>query len=101
MAILPVPLARVSNQLRSNVALASIAKTQQDLLKVQNELSTGKRGNTPGDDAGASSIIQQLLKTLEQRQGFATNLQKANSQLSEVDSTLGDLTDLLQQAQTL
>jgi len=30
-----------------------------------------------------------------------TNLQKANSQLSEVDSTLGDLTDLLQQAQTL
>jgi flagellar hook-associated protein 3 FlgL len=101
MAILPVPLARVSAQLRSKTALSSIAKTQADLVEVQNELTTGVRVNLPGDDPGAAAVIQQLQKTLEQRAGFATNLQKANSQLGEVDSSLGDITDLLQQAQTL
>src|SRR4051794_41041326 len=101
MAILPVPLARVSNQLRTNTALQSINKTQQQLLEVQNEISTGKRVNSPSDDPGASAIIQQLQKTLEQRQAFSTNLQQASSQLGETDSTLGDLTSLLQQAQTI
>jgi flagellar hook-associated protein 3 FlgL len=101
MAILPASLARVPNLLRSNVALSTIAKTQQDLLDVQNQISTGKRVNSPSDDPGAAAIIQQLQKTLEQRQGYAENLRQANSQLSEVDSTLSDVTDLLQQAQTI
>ncbi len=101
MAILPVPLARVSNQLQSNLALSSLATTQRQLLEVQNEISTGKRVNTPSDDPGTAAIIQQLQKTLEQRQSFATNLQSANSQLSEVDSTTGDLSALLQQAQDI
>jgi flagellar hook-associated protein 3 len=101
MAILPISIARVSNLLRSDSALSSIAKTQQDLLEVQNQISTGKRVNVPSDDPGAAAIIQQLQKTLEQRQGYAENLRQANSQLGEVDSRLGDLTDLLQQAQTI
>jgi flagellar hook-associated protein 3 FlgL len=101
MAIPPISLARVSNLLRSDTALATIAKTQQDLLDVQNQISTGKRVSVPSDDPGAAAIIQQLQKTLEQRQGYAENLRQANSQMGEVDSTLGDLTDLLQQAQTI
>src|SRR5438105_906901 len=101
MAILPLSLARVSNQLQSSVALSSLATTQQQLLEVQNQISTGKRVNVASDDPGAAAIIQQLQKTLEQRQGFAANLQHAGSQLGEVDTTLGDLTNILQQAQTL
>jgi flagellar hook-associated protein 3 FlgL len=100
MAILPVS-ARVSDQLRTGTALSSIARTQQQLLEVQNQISTGERVSTPSDDPGAAAVIQQLQKTLEQRQSYSNNLQQANSQLSEVDSTLGDLTDLLQQAQTI
>src|SRR5438094_1473379 len=101
MAILPLQLARVSNLLRSNVATGSISRTQQELLDVQNELSTGKRLNSPSDDPGASAIAQQLRKTLEQRQAYSDNIKAANSTLGETDSTLGDLTDLLRQAQTL
>src|SRR5947209_11269601 len=101
MAILPTSLARVSERLRTNVALSSMTQTQQQLLDVLNQISTGKRVNSPSDDPGAAAIIQQLQKTLEQRDGFATNLRQANNQLSEVDSTLGNLTDLLQQAQTI
>src|SRR5204863_9190420 len=95
MAILPLQLARVSNLLRTNVASGSISRTQQDLLNVQNELSSGKHLNAPSDDPGASAIAQQLRKTLEQRQAYADNIKQASDQLGEVDSTLGELTALL------
>lgn len=101
MAILPLQLARVSNLLRTDVASRSITRTQQQLLEVQNQLSTGQRLTAPSDDPGDAAIIMQLQKTLEQRQAYSDNLKQATSHLGEVDSTLGDITSLLQQAQTL
>jgi flagellar hook-associated protein 3 FlgL len=101
MAILPLQLARVSNTLRMNVATSTIARTQQQLLRVQNELSTGKRINSPSDDPGSAAIVQQIRKTLEQRLAYSFNLQQGLSHLGEVGSTMADMSDLLQQAQTL
>jgi len=101
MAILPTQFSRVSDLLRSNLASGNIAKTQQQLLTVQNQLSTGKRLTAPSDDPGASAIAQQLHKTLEQRNAYLQNLTQGQSQLGQVDTSLGDLTDLLQQAQGL
>jgi len=101
MAILPTSLARVSNLLRSNTAASQIARTQRRLLATQNELSTGRRLNSASDDPGDAAIVQQLQKTLEQRQAFATNLERAKNHLGAVDSTLGDLSDLLQRAQQI
>src|SRR5438552_6285989 len=101
MAILPLQLARVSNLLRTNLASQSISRTQKQLLDVQNELSTGKRLNLPSDDPGSAAIAQQLRKTLEQRDAYAANIKQAGDHLGEVDSTLGDLGDLLKQAQTI
>src|SRR5262245_39477539 len=101
MAILPVNLARVSNQLRVSVANSTIARTQQQLLDVQNQLSTGKKLNLPSDDPGNAAIAQQLRKLLEQREAYSTNLTAAGNQLGEVDSTLDQLGDLLQESQTI
>ena len=102
MAILPLQLARVSNLLRSNVGhVSTIARRSSSCSRLQNELSTGKRLNSPSDDPGDAAIVQQLQKTLEQRQAYADNLKQAQSQLGEVDSSLGDLTDLLEQAQQI
>jgi flagellin-like hook-associated protein FlgL len=101
MAILPTQLARVSNLLRTNSAQGQIALTQRKLLQVQNELTTGKRINVASDDPGDAAIVQQLQKSLEQRQSFLTNLNRAKNHLSEVDSTLGDLNDLIQRAQEI
>jgi flagellar hook-associated protein 3 FlgL len=101
MAILPANLTRVSNTLRANVVSQTITRTQAQLLAVQNELATGKRLSVPSDDPGDAAIAQQLRKTLEQREAYAANLKAANRTFSEVDSTLADLTDLLQQAQQI
>src|SRR5215217_2405492 len=101
MAILPIATARVSNLLRTNLAQSQISRTQGELLRAQNELSTGKRLNTPSDDPGDAAVVQQLQKTLEQRKAYADNITQAQGQLGEVDATLGDLTELLKQAQTV
>jgi flagellar hook-associated protein 3 FlgL len=101
MAIVPVQLARVSNLLRTNTSQGQITRTQQQLLRVQNELSTGRRINAPSDDPGDAAIVQQIQKTLEQREAYLTNLRHAKSHLGEADTAMGDLTSLVQQAQTL
>ena len=99
MAILPTSLGRVSNQLRSDTARNQITRTQSSLMKAQNELTTGKRLSAPSDDPGDAALAIQIRKTLEQREAFATNLANGKTQLSEVDATLGDVSDLLLQAQ--
>jgi flagellar hook-associated protein 3 FlgL len=101
MSVLPLNLARVSTLLRSDLVSSQVSRTQADLIRVQNQLATGKRITRPSDDPGAASAAGQLLKTLEKRQAYAANLDAANSQLSEVDSTLSDLTDVLRQAQQI
>src|SRR5688500_13398735 len=101
MPILPLQLACVSNLLRTSGTQSTITRTQQDILQVQNQLSTGRRLSAPSDDPGDAAVVQQLQKTLEQRVAFKDNITRAKSQLGETDSTLGDLSQLLQQAQTL
>jgi flagellin-like hook-associated protein FlgL len=101
MAIVPLQLARVSNLLRTSVSQGQIARAQQELLRVQNQLSSGRRLNAPSDDPGDAAIVQQLQKTLEQREAYLSNLRHAESHLSEADTAMGDLTSLLQEAQTI
>src|SRR5436305_8405103 len=101
MSIIPLNLARVSNALQMNLSQRTISQTQQSILDVQNQLSTGRRLSTPSDNPGDAAIAMQIRKLLEQRSGYEDNLKQASSHLSEVDTTLGDMTDLLRQAQTL
>ncbi len=101
MAILPLQLARVSNQLRTSIAQSQLAKTQQQLIEVQNQLATGNRINTPSDDPGNAAIVQQLQKTLEKAEAYSANIAQAKSSLGNMDATLADVSDLLLQAQTL
>ncbi|MGD1278354.1 MAG: flagellar hook-associated protein FlgL [Tepidisphaeraceae bacterium] len=101
MAILPIGISRVSNLLQASLVQQSVSSTQSQMLQVENELSTGKRINTPSDDPAAAATIGQLNNTLTQRKTYSDNITAATSQLSEADSTLGDLTNLLQQAQEI
>ena len=101
MAIVPVQLARVSNLLRTSVSQGQISRTQQELIRVQNQLSTGRRLNAPSDDPGDAAIVQQLQKTLETREAYLANLRHAESHLSEADTAMGDLTGLIQEAQAI
>src|SRR4051812_443638 len=101
MAILPLQLARVSNALRMQVAGATISRTQNSLLQVQNELVTGKKINSASDDPGSAAIVQQLHKVLEQREAYLSNIQHGSTQLGQADAELGNVQGMLQQAYTI
>lgn len=101
MAAIPSNLTRVSNNLRTAVATSNLTRTQVGLLRVQDQLATGKRLNTPSDDPGSAAIIQSIRKTLEQRQAYLQNLKAAGNHLAAVDSTLEESTDLIREAQTI
>lgn len=99
--LLPLQTARVSNLLRSMVTTQTINGTQQQLLQIENEISTGKQVTVPSDNPSAAATIAQLQKTLDARTGYTNNINTAQSSLSEVDTTLGNVTDLLTQAQSI
>ena len=101
MAILPLASARVSTLQWSSVAQQQIDTSEQQLLQSENELSTGKQVNVGSDNPGAADVIMQLNQSLTQSQAYSSNLNTAQSQLSEVDSTLGSVTTLIQQAQQI
>ena len=84
-----------TNQIYESGAFG-IQNNQQGLFKPQNQLSTGRRVLTPEDDPVAAA--QALL--VSQSQGVTAqhldNQGNAKSQLGLLDSSLGAITDLIQ-----
>ena len=101
MSISPVNFARYSGLLSTDSAASQINSIEQQILTAQQQISTGNRINDPSDDPGASGIVIQLQKNLAQQSQYTANVQHSQSQLSEVDSQLGSLTDLVTQATTI
>jgi flagellar hook-associated protein 3 FlgL len=101
MAVLPVGISRVSNLLQSSILTGQIDSTQSQLLNVENELSTGQAVNTPSDNPAASAIIIQLQQSLHVQQSYNDTINTATGQLSQADTSLQNLTTLLQQAEQI
>ena len=97
-ALTGISIARVSDLMLTGSASSQIENNQQQLFTVENELSTGKMVNVPSDNPASAAIIMQLQNTMNLRTGYSTNLQAASSQLGQVDSSLTNLTSLVQQA---
>ena len=101
MSIESISTPRVTQLQRSNSILNQINSTEAQLQVTQNQLSTGHRISQPGDDPGAAAIVMQLNRTLDQQTTYQANLAKSQSQLSQVDSSLGSLNTLLIQANSI
>lgn len=101
MAISPLQLARVSDFMSSTIVAGQLNSTQQQLLVVEEQLSTGHQFQQPSDNLTQTTIAIQLQRTLTQSQTYLGNLSTAQSQLGEVDNSLSSLTTLVQQAQTI
>jgi len=98
MSVIPSNLARVPNMLASQIMLSSINNTQRNLLDTQTQLATGQRVNKPSDDAIAASTISVLDDQIERRDQRLRNMSHAESMLNNVDSALGDASNLVLQA---
>ena len=101
MSIIGVSTSRVTQLMQSNSILNQIDTTESQLNTTQNQLATGLRISEPGDDPGAAAIVMQLNRTLDQQTTYQSNLASSQSQLSQVDSSLGSLNTLLIQANSI
>jgi len=101
MSSLPIGLSRVSNLMQASIATQNIDSTQAQLTQLEQELSTGKAVNVASDNPSAAAMIQQLQKTLSYSTQYSTNITQATSTLNQTESTLGNITTLLTQAQSI
>jgi flagellar hook-associated protein 3 FlgL len=97
----PLQVARVSMQMSGSLLLATLQSNQVNLLKVQQQLSTGQKLNLGSDDPGATLNIQSLKRQIAVNTTYSSNLGFASGMLAQTDSALGSLNDLITQAQSI
>lgn len=101
MTYFPSNIARVPNMLLSSLSLGNINRTQVSLLDIQNQLSTLKEVNRPSDDPVRYAGIQILTRRMAQGQQIQRNLSNASAAIGQIDSALGEITDVATQARQI
>lgn len=92
---------RVSTALIHRQGLQSILKQQEDLLRVQNELATGKKILSPSDDPSGAARITDINEALNQINQFGENAGYATQQLNLEETTLTSSNLVLQRVREL
>ena len=92
---------RVSTNQVYDQNIRSIMDNQQDLLKTQEQLSTGKRIITPSDDpVGAASVLR-LTEEIDQLDQFKRNNDLVTGSLEQQEAVLTNITNSINRARTL
>jgi flagellar hook-associated protein 3 FlgL len=92
---------RISTNQFHAQSFGSINKHQNDLLDIQEKLSTGKRVNKPSDDPVASYQIHALNRTMNTILQYEKNGQYAKSQLDYEETQINSAVDISQRAREL
>lgn len=100
-AVRPTNVARVSLLMRTDLLLNSVRANSVDLLKVQNQLSTGLKLARPSDNPAEATTIMYLDSLLERQSQYMGNINYADDYLAATDQALGQSVDLVQEASSL
>lgn len=92
---------RVSTNMIHSTSFDAIAKHQNDLLRIQEQLSTGKKVNRPSDDAVGITQIHKLTQTMNTIDQYAKNGIYAKSQLVLEETAITSTVDALQRVREL
>jgi len=87
---------RVSSNTVYDLGVSAMNQQQAQLLKTQQQMSTGRRILTPADDPIASSRALEITQADSINTQYGTNAQTAAGRLSLTDQALGSVTNLLQ-----
>jgi flagellin len=87
----------INTNYTAQIALQTLNKTLTDLNSTQNQISTGRTVNGPGDNASAWSIAQQQRGVATQLDSVTASLQRAQSTLDVTVSAGQTVSDLLNQ----
>src|SRR5690606_21132886 len=97
----PAIFGRVPTLLSSQISLRNATDTNIDLLRLNNQLSSGLRIERGSDDPIAAAVIGVLDNRLEGDTQRLRNMTHAGSVLNSMDSSLSEMLDTVLEAQSI
>lgn len=79
---------------------AILIRNQAELMRTQNQISSGRRIISPADDPVGAAEALRLRQASELSTQYQANQQRAMNTLSQAESALGDVTSILQGVRT-
>lgn len=92
---------RISSQQVFEGGVNRLQDLNSGLQKTQEQVSTGKKVNRPSDDPVAAARILKLDQEVAQVSQYQRNVNLATNRLQQEESTLADVTDLIQRVREL
>lgn len=91
---------RISTNTIYDMGVAGIQQTTSDLIKTQQQVSSGRRILTPADDPVASARVLEVTQSQSLNVQYDINMGSATSSLGLEESILGSVGDLIQDVRT-
>ncbi len=92
---------RVSTTLTSNVILSNLRRNQEDLFRIQEQLSTGYQIIRPSDDPIGANRVQDFTQRISQGEQFVRNIDTAQGRLTMSDASLSEANEIANRAREL
>lgn len=98
MAISPISVSRISQNMRSAFVVDSVRQSQRSLFLTQSRLASGRSFVSPSENPLGASRALDLTRALGQQEQFRRNLQYGDNSLTANDAAIGEIADLLIEA---
>jgi len=92
---------RISTSMMHSSAVNAILQQQADLSKTQNELSSGKKIQTPADDPVAAARIMQLQQQQSASDQYGTNIGGVKTRLQLSEQAVADADSIIERVSQL
>lgn len=92
---------RITNKLMANTILDNLYKNSQNLLRLQEVVSSQKRINRPSDDPIGMGKVLGYRKALSSIEQYSTNIIRGKTQIELTDSSLETIDDFLLEARRI
>ncbi|MFV8570786.1 flagellar hook-associated protein FlgL [Marinobacter sp. SBS5] len=94
-------MVRISSQQIFSGGINRMQDVNSDLVKTQQQISTGKKVNKPSDDPVAAARILKLDQDLSRVETYQRNSDLANNRLKQEESALASAIDIIQRVREL
>jgi len=92
---------RIATKWLYDQGMDTMQRQQAQLVRTQQQLSTGRRFQTPADDPIAAAEALRMQQALRSGEQFARNQDYASNRLRMEESVLGNITELYAQARSV
>jgi flagellar hook-associated protein 3 FlgL len=92
---------RITDNTITNTILSNIQLGKQQIDRLQQQASSGLKVNLPGDDPMAAQQVIQLKGVLQDFDQYAANITTGNAWLTQADSAMADMGDVVTRVQEI